>query len=269
MILFENVSKKYGHSLVLDTINLSIKGKEFVTIVGPSGAGKTTLINLLIGAEKPSGGRIIIDGYNISALNAEVCQFYRRKLGVIFQDFRLLPRKTVYENVAFAMEVCEYPSAAISLKVPEVLEKVNLLDQKRNFPHQLSGGEKQRAAIARALVHDPKLIIADEPTGNLDPLSTREVMKILLDLNKNEGVTVLLATHDREAVDFLRRRVIALDQGRVVADREQSGYDIVKIVCETAAEDWDADVETLTRQARRLDAGEPIWDSGGTSIHID
>lgn len=278
MITFDKVSKKFGHQVVLDQIELTIKGKEFVTIVGPSGAGKTTLLNLLIGSEQASEGSIVIDGYNISSLQGEVKQFYRRKLGIIFQDFKLLPRKTVYENVAFAMEACEYSNAEIKLKVPEVLEKVNLLKQKNNFPHQLSGGEKQRTAIARALVHDPKLIIADEPTGNLDPMSTREVIKILLSLNKNDGVTILLATHDRETVDYVQRRVIAIDQGRIVADKEISGYDIIKIeregeekFVEIINEEMSStDFNYSAKDAElSLDDDDGIWDSGITSIHID
>lgn len=262
MISFENVTKKFGIHTVLDSINLSIGGKDFVTIVGPSGAGKTTLINMLIGKDRPTEGRILIDGYEITSLNHEVRQYYRRKLGIIFQDFQLLPKKTVSENVAFAMEACEYSRVEIRQRVPEVLMKVNLLSKQDSFPDQLSGGEKQRVAIARALVHNPKLIIADEPTGNLDPVSTKEIIKILLQLN-NEGATIILATHDREMVDYIRKRVIALDQGRLVADKENSGYDVSAEI-ELEVENTEIeDVETVV--------GDIIYEDDDlvTHLHIE
>ncbi|MBU2523956.1 ATP-binding cassette domain-containing protein [Patescibacteria group bacterium] len=287
MIIFDSVTKVYGINKVLDTINLKIKGKEFVTIVGPSGAGKTTLMELLIGAREVNEGTISIDGYEITNLKEEIKQFYRRKIGIVFQDYRLLPRKTVYENVAFAMEACEYPSAQIKLKVPEVLEKVNLLPRRDLFPHQLSGGEKQRVAIARALVHDPKLIIADEPTGNLDPTHTKEIIKVLLELNK-EGVTVILATHDKEMVNYIKRRVVALDQGKIVADKENSGYDLVEkeilMVSQITVEPEEADsfetqnpmhpedfLAELENSSDQEDTDETDenTDIGFTKLHID
>ncbi len=223
MIIFENVTKKYGQSIVLDKVNLKISPGEFVSVVGPSGAGKSTLIHALIGAETIQHGYISVDKYIINTLKENELQYYRRKIGVVFQDYRLLPQKNVHENVAFAMEVCGYSNHDIQKRVREVLEIVGLLEQKRHFPRQLSGGECQRAAIARALVHNPNLIIADEPTGNLDPHNAKEIIDLLLKINKN-GVTVVLATHNPALVDHIHRRVVRLEKGRVVSDKEQSGY---------------------------------------------
>ncbi len=224
MIIFDNVSKQYGARKILDEISLSIKPKEFVSIVGPSGAGKSTLIYTLIGAEKISNGGIFVDDYKVHVMSENALQLYRRKLGIVFQDYKLLPRKNVYENVAFALEATGTPQYFVNKKVDEVLETVGLMDIKNHFPYQLSGGEQQRTAIARALVHDPKLLVADEPTGNLDPKATDDILELLLKINKN-GSTVLLATHDKQIVDSLQRRVVRLENGKVKSDILKGGYD--------------------------------------------
>ncbi len=223
MILFQNVTKRYDGRAVLKDIDLQISGGEFVTLIGPSGAGKSTLIHTLIGALKPSRGMISVDGHDITQLDRNKLQEFRRKIGIVFQDFKLLPKKTVFENVSFAMEVCGIPEAEARKRVKEVLEIVGLTRQAHQFPHQLSGGEKQRTAIARALVHDPKLFIADEPTGNLDPESAEEVLRILQKININ-GATVLLATHNQYLVDNVRKRVVLMKDGRIADDRQEAGY---------------------------------------------
>lgn len=225
MIVFQNISKKYGDRIVLDDINLEIEGGEFVSLIGPSGAGKTTLIQLLIGSEKPDFGNISVDDYNITSMDKDTLQFFRRNLGIVFQDLKLLPRKTVYENVAFVLEVCDAADEEIRQRVPEALELVGLLDHMNHFPDQLSGGEQQKACIARAIVHKPKLLIADEPTGNLDPESTREIIDILLKIHE-QGTTILLASHDNEMVDSLRKRVLMIHRGRLVSDRKEGIYDL-------------------------------------------
>lgn len=225
MISFDNVSKHYGKKRVLDHLSFSMQGREFVTIVGPSGAGKSTLIHALIGATEIDEGSIIIDGYEISRMKPSALQYYRRKIGVVFQDYKLLQQKTVYENIAFAMEVCGAGEERIHARVPEVLNITSLLDKQHQFPVHLSGGEKQRLAIARALVHKPKLIIADEPTGNLDPRSAKEIILLLLALN-HAGATILLTTHNKSLVDFINRRVIFLNQGKIISDVEEGMYDL-------------------------------------------
>jgi len=223
MILFQNVTKRYDGRAVLKDIDIQIGGGEFLTLIGPSGAGKSTLIHTLIGALKPNRGMISVDGFDITKLDRTKLQEYRRKLGIVFQDFKLLPKKTVFENVAFAMEVCGADERDTRKRVKEVLEIVSLTRQTNQFPHQLSGGEKQRTAIARALVHDPKLFIADEPTGNLDPESAEEVLRILQKININ-GATVVLATHNQYLVDNIRKRVILMKDGQIIDDRRESGY---------------------------------------------
>jgi len=224
MIHFRNIEKHYGHVRVLEHVDITVRKGELVAIIGPSGAGKSTLIHMLIGAENPSSGSVEIDGFNISTLNSTQRQLLRRSMGVIFQDFKLLKNKTVFENVAFAMEVCGEPSAEIEKRVPEVLQKMNLLKLENKFPQQLSGGEKQRVAIARALVHRPKLLAADEPTGNLDPDNTYEIAQILKELNEKDGITIIIGTHDRELVDVLEPRVIQLQHGVVVSDKKKSRF---------------------------------------------
>ncbi|OIP80832.1 cell division ATP-binding protein FtsE [Candidatus Peregrinibacteria bacterium CG22_combo_CG10-13_8_21_14_all_44_10] len=227
MILFQNITKRYDGRAVLKDVDLQISGGEFVTLIGPSGAGKSTLIHALIGALKPNRGMISVDGFDITDIDRNKLQDYRRKIGIVFQDFKLLPKKTVFENIAFAMEVCGAAEADTKKKVKEVLEIVNLTRQQDQFPHQLSGGEKQRTAIGRALVHDPKLFIADEPTGNLDPESAEEVLRILQKINIS-GTTVILATHNQYLVDNIRKRVILMKDGVIIKDKQESGYNFTE-----------------------------------------
>ncbi len=223
MIVFENATKRYGRNIVLDRVNCEIGGGEFVSVVGPSGAGKTTFVNLLTGAIHPTEGSVSVDNYRINELDEITRALYLRKVGVVFQDYKLLPKKTVYENIAFALEVCGDPSHLIKKRVNEVIEIVGLTHRRNAFPAQLSGGECQRTALARALVHEPALIIGDEPTGNLDPKSGAEIIDLLLDVNK-AGATVILATHDRETVDRVKKRVIRIEKGKLVSDLQSGGY---------------------------------------------
>ncbi|MCF7846161.1 MAG: ATP-binding cassette domain-containing protein [Candidatus Peribacteraceae bacterium] len=225
MIVFENATKKYGSRTVLDRVNCEIGGGEFVSVVGPSGAGKTTFVNLLTGAIHPSEGSVAVDNYQISELDEVSRALYLRKVGVIFQDYKLLPKKTVSENISFALEVCGDPSHLIKKRVNEVIEIVGLTHRQNAFPAQLSGGECQRTALARALVHEPALIIGDEPTGNLDPQSGAEIIDLLLDINK-AGATVILATHDRETVDRVKKRVIRIERGKLVSDLQSGSYHV-------------------------------------------
>ncbi len=223
MIVFDKVSKKYGKTKVLDNVDLQIEAGEFVSVIGPSGAGKSTMMHLLIGADNVASGNIEVDGYIVNQMNDKQMQYYRRRIGVVFQDYKLLAQKNVQENVAFALEVCGWERAEIKKKTLEVLSKVGLSKKTRQFPYQLSGGEKQRLAIARALVHDPNLIIADEPTGNLDPDTAKDIIHLLLDINK-ECTTVIVTTHNRELVNYMKRRVVSLEDGKIVSDRTYSGY---------------------------------------------
>lgn len=223
MLEIKNVSKTYDDIKALDNVNFSIKKGEFVSLVGPSGAGKSTLIRLVLCEEKPTQGNIIIADRDITKLKSRELPFYRRKIGVIFQDYKLLPQKTVFENVAFALEVCEVDNKEIQSRVPKILSLVGLSNRVKNYPDELSGGEKQRVAIARALVHNPKILIADEPTGNLDPVNTWEIMEILHRVNMS-GTMVLLATHNKEVVDKIRKRVISMKRGRIVGDQKVGKY---------------------------------------------
>src|SRR3989338_5680206 len=224
MIVFDRVSKVYPDSSVaLEEVTLSIEPKEFISIVGPSGAGKTTLLKLFLAEEKPTEGAIYYDSTNIHTLNKKDINKFRRKVGMIFQDFRLLSNKTVYENIAFTMEVAGRTDEEIESDVPHVLELVDLASKVWNFPHELSGGEKQRVAIARALVNEPEVIIADEPTGNLDPANTYDIVQILKKIN-DLGTTVLLATHNKGIIDLLKRRVVAMERGRIVRDDRSGKY---------------------------------------------
>lgn len=223
MLEFRNVTKEYGQIEALAGVNFRIAKGEFVSLVGPSGAGKSTIVKLLIREEVPSKGEILVANRDITQLSRWELPFYRRQLGVVFQDFRLLPNKSVYENVAFALQVSDASAEEIAKKVPAVLDTVGMLQRADNFPRELSGGEKQRAAIARALVHDPKILIADEPTGNLDPVNTWEIIELLFKINQ-QGTMVILATHDKEIVDTLKKRVITLRAGRIVADQEKGKY---------------------------------------------
>lgn len=223
MIKIVNVTKQYGEIKALNDVSLKIGKGEFVSLVGPSGAGKSTLIKMLICEETPTSGRILIADRDITKLKSKELPYYRRKVGVVFQDFKLLQQKNVYENVAFALEVCDVPEEEIEDRVPKILDLVGMFKKKDNFPGELSGGERQRVSIARALVHSPKLLIADEPTGNLDPVNSWEILDLLLRINKRETV-VILATHNKEIVDRLKKRVILMKNGKVVSDRLRGGY---------------------------------------------
>lgn len=224
MIFFDNVSKIYSPtSAALRNITLRIKPKEFVSIVGASGAGKSTLLKMLIAEEKPTEGRIFIDGDEVTALSFRELPRVRRRVGAVFQDFKLLPAKTAYENIAFAMEAAGKSEEEIAEDTPQVLELVGLSDKAGHFPHELSGGEKQRVAIARALVNQPDVVMADEPTGNLDPHNTWEIIMLLEKINQL-GRTVILATHDKDIVDKLKRRVVSIDKGQIVRDEERGKY---------------------------------------------
>ena len=224
MIVFDRVSKIYpDNSVALDEVTLSIEPREFVSIVGPSGAGKTTLLKLFLAEERPTEGAIYYESTNIHKLNKKETDAFRRKVGMVFQDFRLLPNKTVYENIAFTMEAAGRTDEEIESDVPHVLELVDLTPKVWNFPRELSGGEKQRVAIARALVNEPDVIIADEPTGNLDPANTYDIVQILKKIN-DLGTTVLLATHNKGIIDLLKRRVVAMERGRIVRDDRSGKY---------------------------------------------
>lgn len=224
VIEFKDVSKKYGGDVIAaEKASFKIKIGEFVSLVGPSGAGKSTLIRLLTCEEKPSEGRIVVAGRDITQLRPNELPYYRRKVGIIFQDFKLLPKKTVFENVAFALEVAGIPNFVINEKVPKIIEIVGLTKRIKALSEELSGGEKQRVSIARALVHEPKILIADEPTGNLDPVSTWEIIELLFKINR-QGTIVLLATHDKEVVDALQRRVITMRDGKIIGDQEHGKY---------------------------------------------
>lgn len=224
MIEFKNVTRSYmGDCFALKDVTFDIKQKEFISIVGRSGAGKTTLLKLLLKEEEPSSGKIFVDGRDITKLKRKEIPTYRRKIGSIFQDFKLLPNKTAYENIAFAMEAAGRLEEEIAEDVPQILNLVELADKADNFPYQLSGGEKQRVAIGRALVHKPDILMADEPTGNLDPLHTWDIIRLLCRINEL-GTTVILATHDREIINALGKRVISLDRGRLIRDEENGRY---------------------------------------------
>ncbi len=224
MIHFLNISRKFGAKPLFHNLNFTIKNGEIVALIGASGVGKSTLIHMLLGAEKPDSGKVKIDGFDISHLDKSGLQLMRRSMGMIFQDFKLLPQKTVFENVAFAMEVCGNSDASIEERVPQVLKKVGLSDCEHKFPDQLSGGEKQRVAIARALVHEPKLLVADEPTGNLDPGNGKEIGSILKKLNTEDGITVIIATHDPDLVNQIRPRVIRFENGTIISDEEKGRF---------------------------------------------
>jgi cell division transport system ATP-binding protein len=214
MIAFHNVTKKFGGHLVLDEVNFEIYPNELVVLNGASGAGKSTVVALLIGAEKPNTGSVEVDDMMVNEMDSSTLQLYRRKIGVVYQDYKLLPKKTVFENVAFAMEVCEEPMDVINQRVPEVLDKVGLLSHQDRFPNELSGGERQRLAIARALVHDPRLLIADEPTGNLDEMNVRGIVELFQKLH-SEGATVLLTTHDPLIHNMMPGRIMTIERGKI------------------------------------------------------
>ena len=225
MIHMKNVKKIYDDTgtIALENINLDVKKGEFVFLVGPSGAGKSTFIKLLLREVVPDEGVLTVNGRDVIRMSKKDVPYLRRGLGVIFQDYRLLPDKTVYENVAFAMQVIEAPRRLIQRNVNNVLEVVGLRDKYKCFPNQLSGGEQQRVAIARAIVNNPTILIADEPTGNLDPETSWEIMDIFLKINA-AGTTILMATHDKEIVNVMKKRVIAIEDGHIVRDEMRGRY---------------------------------------------
>jgi cell division transport system ATP-binding protein len=224
MLTFQSVSKTYKNQVcALDDVSFTIERGEFVYLVGPSGAGKSTILRLLTAEEKPTSGQIIIENQVVNRLRRSRVAALRRRLGVVFQDFRLLPNKTVHENVAFAMQVVEAPAATIRNRVPLLLELVGLSGRQHSYPNQLSGGEQQRVALARALANDPGILICDEPTGNLDPATSWEIMR-LLSLVNERGMTILMATHDSEMVNRMKHRVIVIENGKKVRDRVEGGY---------------------------------------------
>lgn len=223
MIYFDRVTKRYGGTRAIEDITLSIAPKEFVSIVGHSGAGKTTLLKLLLAEERPTDGAIFFESVDVNDLPVKALHHYRRKIGTVFQDFRLIPNKTAYENIAFAMEATGRTDSEIASDVPYILELVNLADKAKHFPDQLSGGEKQRIAIGRAIINQPDLIVADEPTGNLDPINTYEIVEILKKINEL-GTTIIITTHNKGVVDAIGKRVITMDSGKVVRDDAGGKY---------------------------------------------
>lgn len=226
MIKFVNISKEYKNGVTaLYDINVEIGKGEFVFLVGSSGAGKSTLIKILLKEEGISRGKLYLNGMDITRVPNRRIPFIRRQVGVVFQDFRLLPNKTVYENVAFAMEIVGAKPRDIRRRVPLILSMVDLSRKANSFPDQLSGGEQQRVSIARAIINNPPVLIADEPTGNLDPETAWEIMKVLTDIN-NRGTTVVMATHARDIVNLMKKRVVALEDGRLVRDEQKGGYSV-------------------------------------------
>ncbi|HSX47451.1 MAG TPA: cell division ATP-binding protein FtsE [Patescibacteria group bacterium] len=226
MILLDRVTKKYPRSekqQALDRVSLHVDPNEFVIVIGQSGAGKTTLLRLLTREERPTSGKIIVGGIDYDKLKDRDIPILRRKIGVVFQDFKLLPNKTVFENVAFALEIVGMGIREIRHTVPKVLDIVNLKGKENSYPRQLSGGERQRVAIARAVVRQPRILVADEPTGNLDPKHAWDVIKVLEKINRY-GTTVLLTTHNQDIVNKLKRRVVTLKDGKIVSDKANAGY---------------------------------------------
>ncbi|WP_040978826.1 cell division ATP-binding protein FtsE [Oceanobacillus jeddahense] len=224
MITMENVSKTYSNGVTaLNDINIHIDRGEFVYLVGPSGAGKSSFIRLIYREAKPTKGKIVINGRELSKIKERHIPYLRRDIGVVFQDFKLLQKLTVYENVAFALEVIETSPKSIKRRVAEVLQLVGLEDKAKMLPNELSGGEQQRVAIARAIVNNPKVVIADEPTGNLDPDTSWGIMEVLEDVN-SKGTTVIMATHSKHIVNTIKRRVIAIEDGNVVRDQQRGDY---------------------------------------------
>jgi len=226
MIYFEKVTREYPNgTTALKDINLHIKPKEFVTIVGTSGAGKSTLLKCIYMDDKPTHGKIFVGGVDLTNLKKSDIPYLRRKIGVVFQDYKLLPQKTIYENAAFALEAAGMPTKEIKNRVPKILQLVGLSSKAESFPNELSGGEQQRVGIARAVIGQPKILIADEPTGNLDPKNAWEIIELLLKINQY-GTTVVMTTHNREIVNAIKKRVITINQGRVAKDQEIGRYAI-------------------------------------------
>ena len=226
LIRIKHVEKKYKNGVTaIHDLNLAIEKGSFVFVIGGSGSGKSTLIKMLYREEKPTKGQIIVGGLDVAKLKNKKVYKLRRKLGIVFQDYRLLPKMTVYENVAFALEVIGAKKDEIRVKVLKALEEVGLKNKIHNYPDQLSGGEQQRVAIARAIVNDPKLLLCDEPTGNLDPEKSMEVMKVLDDINKTRGTTIIMATHDQQIVNNMKKQVLILKDGHLVNFKEKGTYD--------------------------------------------
>ncbi|MFA7278190.1 MAG: ATP-binding cassette domain-containing protein [Candidatus Gracilibacteria bacterium] len=223
MINYTGVSKKIGNKLILDDIDLEIEGEEFVFVIGPSGAGKSTLLHLLIGADTITSGEIYVDNYRLSKAKEKDLAFLRRRIGMVFQDYKLLATKTVFENVAFALEVCGNNPQYTRARTNEVLKLIGIFDIRNSFPGELSGGEKQKVALARAMANNPPVLIADEPTGNLDPDATDELIKLFEKMNKM-GTTVIIATHNEKIVNTLKKRVIQIDNGKITRDKKAASY---------------------------------------------
>ena len=225
MINFDNVSKQYKNSNTpaLDGINLNIEQGDFVFLVGQSGSGKSSLLRLLLKEEKPTSGTVTVDGINVAKLPNRKVPAFRRTMGIVFQDFRLLPGKTVFDNVAFGMEVIGKSKKEIEQRIPAILELVGLEEKAHRLPSELSGGEQQRVALARAFVNKPKLLLADEPTGNLDPSTSVGIMKLLDRINRT-GTTIVMATHDVAIVDQMRKRIVQMENGRIIRDQERGMY---------------------------------------------
>jgi cell division transport system ATP-binding protein len=224
MLHFKNVSKIYpGQSVALKNINLDIAPGEFISIVGQSGTGKTTLVKLILAEERPSKGEITIGGWDITGIKYKEIPTLRRQIGVVFQDFKLLPRKTLFENVAFALQVAGETKDKIAEIAPQVLKIVGLEKNMHRFPNQISGGEQQRVVVARSLAHRPKILVADEPTGNLDSINSRDIIELLKKIN-DFGTTIILVTHNREIVNALRKRVVTLEDGVIISDRQRGKY---------------------------------------------
>ena len=224
MIRFQDITKVYSSDITaLEDVSFSVERKEFVSVVGKSGAGKTTLLKLILAQEKPSRGKILFENQDVHKIPVSKLPQYRRRIGAIFQDYKLFPNKNAYENVAYILEVIGVSDLEIAKEVPQVLEVVGLGNRKSNFPRELSGGERQRVAIARALVHRPDVLLADEPTGNLDPYNTREIIQLLSKINEM-GTTVILATHNKSVVNALSKRVITFEKGIIIRDEERGRF---------------------------------------------
>lgn len=225
LLTLKDVSKQYKNGVnVLYNVNLSIESGEFVYIIGPTGSGKSTMIRLLDGEEIPTKGTVIVSGFNVGKLRHSRVPKYRRNIGVVYQDFKLLDKKTVFENVAFALEVVNAPRTKIRRRVREVLNLVDIAEKANAYPTELSGGQQQRVAIARAIANKPKLLIADEPTGNLDPEKSNEIISLLEKINREEQTTIVMVTHDINIVNTYKKRTIALEQGHIIADLNSGGY---------------------------------------------
>ncbi len=228
LLYLDHVSKKYpGDYIALDDVTLQITAGEFVAIIGVSGAGKSTLLKMIYAEEAPTEGDVYLNGRPVSEIKKRLLPYYRRNFGTVFQDFKLLPKKTIFENVAFALEVDGASNEQIADEVPKILSIVGLESEMQKYPYQVSGGEEQRASLARALIHRPKVLIADEPTGNLDPASSQQMIELLLQINEL-GTTIIFATHDKDVVDQVKRRVIVMDQGKVIGDKDNAGYGLSK-----------------------------------------